>query len=210
MKTLLVIGITVLLTLDVVTSMAVAAGQKGPHQVVRESTRQVLAMVEEHKARHGEKVTDRMVQAMIGILEPVVDFPAIARSVMGKHATIASDEQVERFTLTFRDALATLYMKSFVTFELEEIIVLDPAPDFDPDSGRTSVRMQAVGTDGSRYEIRYSMRTNNRGAWKMRNVIIEGINVGLTFLNQFDGAMARHGNDIEKVINNWGAEMNNP
>ena len=155
-------------------------------------------------------MTDPMVQALIVVLEPVVDFPAIARAVMGKHAKTASDEQVERFTRTFKGTLITLYMKGFITFEVEEITVLDPAPDFDPDSNRTSVRMKAVGTDGTSYAISYSMRANDRGEWKVRNVIIEGINVGLTFLNQFDGAMAHHNNDIEKVINNWSAEMNKP
>ena len=51
------------------------------------------------------------------------------------------------------------------------------------------------------------MRANTSGAWKVRNIIVDGINLGLTYRNQFDGAMSRHGNDIEKVIGNWSEEV---
>jgi phospholipid transport system substrate-binding protein len=51
------------------------------------------------------------------------------------------------------------------------------------------------------------MRTNSKGEWKVRNFLIEGINVGLTFLNQFDGAMTSNNYNMDKVIAGWSDEI---
>jgi len=42
------------------------------------------------------------------------------------------------------------------------------------------------------------------GQWKVRNVIVEGINMGLLFRDQFAQAMQAQGGDLEAVISNWG------
>jgi phospholipid transport system substrate-binding protein len=41
------------------------------------------------------------------------------------------------------------------------------------------------------------------GTWKMRNVVINGINIGKLFRDQFAQAMQENQNDLDKVINNW-------
>jgi len=37
----------------------------------------------------------------------------------------------------------------------------------------------------------------------LRNVIIEGLNLGLIYQNQFTTAVATYDGDIDKVIDNW-------
>ena len=175
--------------------------------MVRESVDKALRTIEEQKKLHGEEVTDEMVEELLSVLEPVVDFGSFTRSVMGKHAKQASAQQKEAFKNVFIDSLVGFYSKSFLTFEIREVKVFDQEPDFDPAKGRASVRLVATDTDNNSYEVRYTMRTDENGAWKVRNFIIEGINVGLTFLNQFDGAMTAHNNDIDQVIANWTAEI---
>jgi len=41
------------------------------------------------------------------------------------------------------------------------------------------------------------------GQWKLRNVIINGINVGKLFRDQFADSMQRNGNDLDKTIDGW-------
>jgi phospholipid transport system substrate-binding protein len=41
--------------------------------------------------------------------------------------------------------------------------------------------------------------------WLLRNVIINGINVGKLFRDQFADAMQRNGNDLNKTIDGWAA-----
>ena len=49
--------------------------------------------------------------------------------------------------------------------------------------------------------ISYSM-VHVDGRWKIRNVIIDGINVGIQFRNQFADAMDKHGK-IQYVVDHW-------
>ena len=52
----------------------------------------------------------------------------------------------------------------------------------------------------------YTLESIN-GEWKVRNVIINGINVGKLFRDQFADAMQRNGNDLDKTINGWAGEV---
>lgn len=185
----------------------ISAGQMDPSRVIRESTERVMTALAEQKQLHGGEVTEQMVRALIQVLEPVVDFQSMAGSVMGKHSKKANATQLQKFTEIFTESLVTFYTKSLITFEVKAVTVLEQEAGFDANSGRATVQMQAMDSDNNTYDIKYSMRTNGKGEWKVRNFLVEGINVGLTFLNQFDGAMARHAGDIDTVIVNWSTEM---
>ncbi len=207
MKILFVFSCIAFFQFGLLPTLAITDVQRNPSQIIRESTERVMTKIAEQKQLHGEKVTEQMVQTLIEVLKPVVDFQAIAGSVMGKHAKKANAQQSQKFAQVFMESLVEFYMKSLITFDIKNVTVLEQGPNFDPDSGRATVYMRATDSDNSSYDLRYSMRTNSKGEWKVRNFLIEGINVGLTFLNQFDGAMARHADDINTVIANWSAEM---
>ena len=42
-----------------------------------------------------------------------------------------------------------------------------------------------------------------KNKWMMRNVIINGINVGKLFRDQFAEAMQRNAQDLDRVIDSW-------
>ncbi len=46
--------------------------------------------------------------------------------------------------------------------------------------------------------------TNLAGGWSLRNVIINGINIGKLFRDQFADTMQKNRNDLEKTIAGWG------
>ena len=66
--------------------------------------------------------------------------------------------------------------------------------------------MQVKGNNGSVYPVSYTLEKIN-GEWKVRNVIINGINIGKLFRDQFADAMQRNGNDLDKTINGWAGEV---
>jgi phospholipid transport system substrate-binding protein len=41
------------------------------------------------------------------------------------------------------------------------------------------------------------------GNWLIVNIIVNGVNLGLTFRNQFQALAIEHNGDIEEVTNNW-------
>ncbi|WP_339781876.1 ABC transporter substrate-binding protein [uncultured Marinobacter sp.] len=178
-----------------------------PSHLIEQSTQKVLQALEAQTGT-GETVSvSALADELLSILEPVVDFDSIARGVMGKYGRTASDAQIEEFATVFRESLVSLYARSFRTFDIREIRVLDMPGDFDPATAeKASVGMQATTADGESFSLSYSMRRNATGNWVVRNIVVDGINLGLTYMNQFDGAMSRHGS-IDKVIAQWPEEM---
>jgi len=62
---------------------------------------------------------------------------------------------------------------------------------------------------GEVYPVIYSMALSEDGQWRMRNIIVNGVNMGLTYRNQFASAVqdARYQGDMDKVIEGWIASV---
>ena len=91
-----------------------------------------------------------------------------------------------------------------VEFDNPQVIVKqDNKPQKDPRKARVS--LEVYGKDGSAYPVEYSLvLVNDR--WKLRNLVIDGINIGLQFRSQFTAYMQQYKNDIDKVIDNWSVD----
>ena len=68
--------------------------------------------------------------------------------------------------------------------------------------GRASIDLLVYGQGGAQYTINYSLGLVD-DVWKLRNITIEGINVGLQFRSQFAAYMQKYKNNIDLVIDNW-------
>jgi phospholipid transport system substrate-binding protein len=140
------------------------------------------------------------------VLKPIIDFESIARAVTGRHRDSINADQAEQLLRVVSNTMVKLYLESFIGFEVQAVEVLDPEANFDVSSGRATIRTEAIAAR-STYAVNYSMRTDGAGRWKVRNVIIDGINLGLTYRNQFDGVMARYDQDVDEVIANWDKDV---
>lgn len=173
--------------------------QETAHDVVEEATEVMFALVREHEGGRDDR--QAYFQAIEDVLEPVVDFAFIARAVMGPHREDASDEQIEAFTEVFKRGLVETYARGIANYIDSEITIQPPKED-DEGSRRVSVN-QEVRHDGSRYRLTYTMAQNRSGEWKLINLVLDGVNLGQSFRSQFNQAARTHGNDIDKVIDNW-------
>jgi phospholipid transport system substrate-binding protein len=61
---------------------------------------------------------------------------------------------------------------------------------------------QVLNTGSSKYPISYKLRRNEEG-WKIVNIIINGVNLGLTFRNQFQALAVTHDENIDLTLQNW-------
>lgn len=134
-----------------------------------------------------------------------IDFGGFSRGVMAKYYRRASGEQRVRFAMTFRDTLIRTYAKVLVEFDNQQVIVL-PGNKQQKDDRKARVRLEVYGSNGSVYPIEYSMvRVDEK--WKLRNIVIAGINIGLQFRSQFAASMQKYKNDIDQVIENWNVDV---
>ena len=50
------------------------------------------------------------------------------------------------------------------------------------------------------------MARDKEGAWQMRNLVVENVNLGQVYRSQFESSARRFEGDLDKVIDNWNIE----
>ena len=188
----------------VVLSMPLMAATPDPKQAVQEATDTLLAKLIEAKPLYEEE-PEKFFMEIDSALGPFVDFEGFSRGVMAKYYRRATDAQKARFIETFREGLIETYAKALVEFDNQKVVVKDPTVDPDrPD--RASIDLEIHGQNNKVYPVEYSLVLKD-GQWLLRNVMIEGINIGLQFRSQFSSYMQKYRNDIDEVIANWSVDV---
>ncbi|WP_110650286.1 MlaC/ttg2D family ABC transporter substrate-binding protein [Salinicola peritrichatus] len=186
------------------TFATTAQAQQTPTEVIRQSVDSLMSELEGKKDYYAQHEGE-LAQLVDSNMEKVADFRYIGASVMGRYFRGATPEQRTRFVDVFRKTLIDTYAKGLVTFDYQTLRVLDSES-----AGRyedqASVPMEVVSTDGKTYPVNFTLRQSD-GQWKVVNVIVNGINLGLTFRNQFDQSMRDHDRDIDAVIDNWAPQV---
>lgn len=176
---------------------AQAAGSA--HDVVQQTTEKLLADLKANKATYRQN-PQAFYDALNENLGAVVDSDGISRSIMTvKYSRSATPEQMKRFEENFKRSLMQFYGNALLEYDNQGIRVL-PAKNEGAD--RASVGMEVKDSKGTVYPVSYTMVLIN-GRWMLRNVIINGINIGKLFRDQFADTMQRNGNNLDKTIDGW-------
>ena len=178
------------------------------NQVFAESSSEYVEKIHEDivlvvRAKQGiyEENPEEFIKAISFALQPLVDFKRISRNVMGRYYKDANKEQIEKFNKVFKASLLETYSKTLAEFKDEEIVVSSVVKK-SPKGNREKVSLQIV-TSTKIYPAVYDMYRNKQGQWKLINIIINGVNLGLTFRNQFYSLMEKEGNNLDVVIEKW-------
>jgi len=192
--------ITALLSLLAIALPVASYAENSPQQIVQQTTDRLLADLATHKA-HYKSDPESFYRALDSILGEVIDGEGIAKSVMTvKYSRNATKEQIGRFEENFKRSLLAFYGRALLEYNNNGIRVL---PGGVVNDGRASVKMEVTGQNGTIYPVTYSMVQIN-GQWRLRNVIINGINVGKLFRDQFESSMRQNGGNLDKTIDGWG------
>lgn len=187
-----------LFTLLAFTGISVAATDA--RTVVEQTTSSLLADLKANKDKYRTDPT-AFYNAMDSILGAVVDADGISKSVMTvRYSRRATPEQMQRFQENFKRSLMQFYGNALLEYDNQSIRVL---PGSVAQGGqRSEVRMEVTDHKGVIYPVSYTMVKIDND-WRMRNVIINGINLGKLFRDQFAEAMQRNAQDLDRVIDNW-------
>ena len=136
------------------------------------------------------------------IFEPMIDFRRVAASVMGKkYYLMASKDERAEFVNIFKDSLLDTYAETLAQWGDSLISTEFPISNLNIETKSVEVR-QTLDTGSSKYPISYKLRRSDDG-WKIVNIIINGVNLGLTFRNQFQALAVSHEENIETTLKNW-------
>ena len=135
------------------------------------------------------------------IFEPMIDFRRVAASVMGKkYYLLATKDERLQFVNIFKDSLLDTYAETLAQWGNSTITTKFP-DNKDITLQNVEVK-QILDTGTSTYPISYKLR-NSKDGWKIVNIIINGVNLGLTFRNQFQALAITHDENIALTLENW-------
>jgi phospholipid transport system substrate-binding protein len=139
------------------------------------------------------------------VLDPAVDFLGIAKNVMGKRYWLAANElQREQFVTVFADSLVRTYGKGMATFADFEVNI--ESSQASESSKETHYVVQSVKTNDGTSKVVYTMRlVDNR--WQLKNVVLNGINMGKSFRSQFSQLVKDSDGDVGVAVSKWGQDQ---
>ena len=141
-------------------------------------------------------------QKIKDIFEPMIDFRRVAASVMGKkYYLLSTKEQRAEFVEIFKDSLLDTYAETLAQWG-DSTISTKFENDYSYKEIKTVEVKQTLDTGSSKYPISYKLRKDKEG-WKIINIIINGVNLGLTFRNQFQALAISNNEDVESTLANW-------
>ena len=207
------VGVIIALLLAATGSVRALAQNHAAYDLVQDTTAQVMDVVEAANA-YAEDDPERYYQQVQALLDPLIDYRGFARKVMGPYAS--SDryrsldeagrsqlvEQLDRFTAAMRASLVRTYSKGLLAFGGSKIELTPPGEEA---SGRSRVSLQQLIYADRRdpYVVIYQMGKEKSGEWKLNNVIIESVNLGEIYRDQFLASARERDGNLDEVIANW-------
>ncbi len=159
-----------------------------PHRTVDQVTRDVIGLIRETQDQQ-EIDLPKFKQQVYELLNPRLDWVGFSRGVMGKHYAGATEAQRVEFVESVRVMLLEFYAAAMLRLQDQTMSVLPPSePPSNPN--RVNVNLEFVGADGQAIPIVFYMRrTAGDETWRLVNINLSGINLGLTWRNQFGRIM---------------------
>lgn len=175
-----------------------AATEPAPVFVKRISDTLVERLNKERAAyKKDPAVLTKIVQENI---EPYVDFNGFARGVMGQYYRQANDQQRVAFTQTFRQSLIKTYAKGLSAYDNESYSLRPFVAG--KDSSKAVVQMDFKTSTGTVVPITYQL-IDLDNQWKVRNLQLNGIDIGLTFRNQFASTVQTNRGNLDAAIKSF-------
>jgi phospholipid transport system substrate-binding protein len=133
-------------------------------------------------------------------LDPYVDSQAFTRIVMGTYATnqYSTAAQRAQFEKNFRETLIENYGTAFAKFSNQTYTV---RPYKATGSANPVVTID-FNNNGEKIPVSFQL-ADKGSQWKIRNINVSGIDLGLQFRNQFAATVKRNGGNLDKAIANF-------
>ena len=177
--------------------------ESDPHIFIDDNAQLMVGVLIENKALFAED-REQYEQKIKDIFEPMIDFRRVAASVMGKKYYLASTpDQRNKFVDVFKDSLLDTYAETLAQWENQKIVTIFPNKIIVLDNLKNIEVRQELNTGSTKYPISYKLRKNKNNSWSIVNIIVNGVNLGLTFRNQFQALANKNNGDIEDTLEGW-------
>ncbi|ENX10793.1 MlaC/ttg2D family ABC transporter substrate-binding protein [Acinetobacter variabilis] len=133
-------------------------------------------------------------------LDPYIDSQSFTRIVMGTYATnqYSTAAQRAQFEKNFRETLIENYGTAFSKFSNQTYSVRP----YKATNNKNPVVTIDFNNKGEKIPVAFQL-VDKGSQWKIRNINVSGIDLGLQFRNQFAATVKRNGGNLDKAIANF-------
>ena len=182
-----------------------AVSASNPHEFIDLQAQEMVSIIRNNQELYSndpELFKDKINM----VFEPMVDFRRVGASVMGKkYYLAASAAQRLQFIQSFKTSLLDTYSSTLAQWGDQKIVTIFPEESV---YKRTEDVQQNLITASNIYPITYKVRKDKNGNWLIINIIVNGVNLGLTFRNQFQALAQEHNENIDEIIKHWTSDAN--
>lgn len=199
MRALLVVGL-------VVFSQAQAFTPSKPAgQSVMDGVNAVLEVVRKYTDNGGDSDRQAYLDEVGEVLDPLIGYTVIVSRIMGQELLSSSSQaQKLRFLEVFKRSMINTYAGGLYNFGSFDVELLPSQNEGDNTVRNTRVNLNVVSPDGQEYPMTQSVYYSREADdWRMQNVIVNGVNLGVTFKSQFDQIYRDTGGDLDATIDEW-------
>ena len=124
------------------------------------------------------------------------DSPSIARFVLGRYWRSASAEEQKEFLRLFEDYVVFVYTARLSDFGGEQFKINGARPDV----GTVIVSTDVI-TPGAPMPLKVDWRlVGDNGAYKITDVIVDGVSMAVTQRSEFASVIQRHGGQVQGLL----------
>ena len=166
---------------------------------INENAVYFLTIIKTEGSKYDEK-PDEFIEKLKNIWEPMVDVGLVSRLILSKAYRTATEEQILLFQTRTKKLLLDTYITALLEFEDYE---LETSRKIKENKNKTlEVEINFFSASDS-FKAKFTLYKNKQGELKIINIIIDGINLGLTFRNQFQDNLKNENYDLDKAIETW-------
>ncbi|EXF58474.1 toluene tolerance, Ttg2 family protein [Acinetobacter sp. 1294596] len=199
MKTLFKQTLTASVLTSLLAGTAFAAPSEAPPAFIK---RVADGLIGRLKAYHNKLQTNPAAVKTIvrENLDPYIDSQAFTRIVMGTYATnqYSSAAQRAQFEKNFRETLIENYGSAFAKYSNQSYSIRP----YKATNSKNPVVTVDFNNKGEKIPVSFQL-VDKGTQWKIRNINVSGIDLGLQFRNQFAATVKRNGGNLDKAIANF-------
>ncbi|RPG42861.1 MAG: hypothetical protein CBC72_004640 [Gammaproteobacteria bacterium TMED112] len=170
------------------------------HEYIDSNAQYFLTVIKEEGSKFDEN-PEEFKDMLKNIWEPMVDVKVVSRLILSsKIYSSATEAQKDLFEERTKKLLLDTYVTTLLEFDNYQIKTDE---DIKINKNRTYEVLVNFYSDSSAFVTKLTVYKNSFGEYRIINIIIDGINLGLTFRNQFQDTYLENNSNLDIAIESW-------
>ncbi|MBE8182161.1 MAG: ABC transporter substrate-binding protein [Candidatus Portiera sp.] len=201
---------SMLVVMSVFTAPSVVLAADTPEVLISKVADNFIGALKEEKISNDPTKGKEQIKRIVDThLSPAIDFRRIAYRTMAKNYKKASTKQFLAFTESIKKSLINTYTNPLIELDSQQVAKLLAVEIRESRITGKKKNTAVVATwlivgANEKYDVVYYLYfKESKDTWLVENISVEGINLALSFRNQFQRLFSEYGGDYDKVTQVW-------